>query len=97
MNSIKVSDATRATFDKHARAVAVEFKQGIESYGQDLNASATSRTLRELLGLKEWPNGKNSLVMEVLKLAGNASANRQRLNGKTDKSTGLVVDYSNMA
>jgi len=100
MFEIKPQDVTRTDFDKIAKTVASEHTD--MKYLQDLHALAIRRALSEIVGL-ELPDpsegddsrDQNRLLMEVLKIAGNASAQRQRLEGKKEK-TDIVDSYSNI-
>lgn len=89
---IEVSDAVRSTFDTKAKAVLAECQKAVPTanFNQDMNAIASLNTL-VALGIVV-PKEKVGQVLELCKLAGNASANRQRLESKKTAAQGKVAE-----
>jgi len=88
---ITVSKDIRVKFLDHARKRVEAAKA--PALTQDLNALAALMTLKELGLLKEkMTPSEASQLAEVLKIAGNASANRQALEKKEE--AGGVVNES---
>ncbi len=89
LKEISVSTEVKALCHKNVKAVDAEYTTS-GKYGQDKNAIAAQRTIKELLNGKAWPDKAKdpagyAKLQQALKFFGNASAVRQNvLESKTE-------------
>ena len=88
--AINVSDAIKASFRAAQRKALEILKQKPEDFNQDCNAVSILLALKE--AKVEFGKANSSDVLQILKIGGNASANRQALEGKTEKATAGIAD-----
>ena len=94
--SFKPSARAIALFDEQVKDSLAYLGMEKSKFNQAANALCLARALKALEDLDVDENSRKMLKLELCYLGGNASANRQRINGERKSAETKTVDISDL-